>query len=133
MDLPLIKDILVTALLLTTIWMAVRIWAVAFGKKPPANAATRRKQHHFGSRIALVLLILLAALGVVVSDFFRDISGTKIYAHIIIGNSVTVVLISKIAIRRKFKRYYKYLKWLGVYALTATLAVWMLMVGLKSL
>ncbi|MEW6614959.1 MAG: hypothetical protein AB1401_05785 [Thermodesulfobacteriota bacterium] len=111
--------------------MAILIWAIAFGKNPPKDAAQRRKSHSLASRIALVILILLSVLGIIVSDFFRDIYGAKTVAHIIIGNSITAVIIAKIAVRRRFKNYYKYLKWLGLYGLTATLVVWMLMSGIK--
>ncbi|HCX90543.1 MAG: hypothetical protein COW04_04480 [Deltaproteobacteria bacterium CG12_big_fil_rev_8_21_14_0_65_43_10] len=131
MELTLIKDILASTLLLVVIWMVILIWAIAFGKKPPKDAAQRRKLHCLASRIALVILILLEVLGIIVSDFFRDIYGTKIVSHIIIGNSITAVILAKIAVRRRFKNYYKYLKWLGLYALTATLVVWTLMVGIN--
>lgn len=133
MELTLIKDILASALLLVVIWMAILIWTVAFGKKQPKDLQRRRAQHRTASRIALVFLITLMTLGVVVSDFFQDIDGAKTYAHIVIGSSITAVIAAKIAIKRRFKKYYRYLKWLGVYALAAALFVWTLMVGIKAL
>lgn len=133
MELTLIKDVLTSILLLVAIWMAILMWAVAFSKNPPKDSQRRRTQHLKASRIALVLLVALMALGIVVSDFFSEIYGAKTFAHIIVGSSVTAVVITKIAIKRKFKKLYSYLKWLGIYALCAVLFVWTLMVALNVL
>ncbi|MBC8449591.1 MAG: hypothetical protein H8D78_17815 [Chloroflexi bacterium] len=116
MSLQMVKSVLTTVLLLVAIAQAlsmamVRGWVKV--KLLPENRRRLREGHRWGGIAALVLTLALALT--MLSPLYEPYSARS-WAHAVMGGLAALVLLPKVIITRRFRRYLRYNTALGTIA-----------------